>query len=169
MNKVPGVEISSGSLGMGISFGIGAALAARLDGRKYRTYVLTGDGEMDEGQNWEAFMSAAKFDLDNLTVIIDANGVQLDGTNDEIMPLGDLTAKIRAFEWNVVECDGHDMRSILEALSKAETCKGSPTAIVAHTVKGKGVSFMEGKAEWHGKTIDEKAYCKAMEELGGKA
>lgn len=163
--KVPGIEISSGSLGMGISFGIGTALSARLENRDYRTYVITGDGELDEGQNWEAFMCAAKYKLDNLTVIVDHNKVQLDGTSDEVMPLGDVAAKIRAFDWNVVECDGHDFNSIAEAVNLARSCIGRPTAIVAHTIKGKGVSFMEGKSEWHGKAVDKEAYEKAMEEL----
>ena len=168
MKKVPGVEISSGSLGMGISFGIGTALAARQNGQSYRTYVLTGCGELDEGQNWEAFMSGAKFGLDNLTVLVDYNKVQLDGTNEEIMPLGSVPDKIAAFGWNVIECDGHDMESILDALDEARLKKGIPTAIVAHTVKGKGVSFMEGKAALHGKTVDDAAYEQAMAELGGK-
>ena len=166
-NKVPGIEISSGSLGMGISFGLGTALGARLSEKNYRTYVITGCGELNEGQNWEAFMSAAKFKLENLTVIVDYNKVQLDGTNDEVMPMGDLKAKISSFDWNVVECDGHDFESIANALNEAESCKGKPTAILAHTVKGKGVSFMEGKSEWHGKTIDDVSYKMAMKELGG--
>lgn len=165
--KVPGIEISSGSLGMGISFGVGTALGARMDGRSYRTYVLTGCGEHDEGQNWEAYMSGFKYGLDNLAVIIDYNKVQLDGTNQQIMPLGSLTDKIKAFGWNVVECDGHNFTSLLDALEQARNCKGVPTAIVAHTVKGKGVSFMEGKAGWHGKQVDDESYRLAMEELGG--
>lgn len=165
--KVPGIEISSGSLGMGISFGVGTALGARMDGRSYRTYVLTGCGEHDEGQNWEAYMSGFKYGLDNLAVIIDYNKIQLDGTNQQIMPLGSLPDKIKAFGWNVVECDGHNFTSLLEALEQARNCKGVPTAIVAHTVKGKGVSFMEGKAGWHGKQVDDESYRLAMEELGG--
>ena len=164
-NKVPGVEISSGSLGMGISFGIGTSLGARMNGKAYHSYVLTGCGELNEGQNWEAFMSAAKYGLDTLTVIIDYNKVQLDGTNDEIMPLGNLAAKIRAFDWNVVECDGHDFASIEEALEHTRKHPGRPGAVIAHTVKGKGISFMEGKSEWHGKTVDDTAYEKAMKEL----
>ena len=167
MRKVPGVEISSGSLGMGISFGIGTSLGARLSGKSYRTYVLTGCGELDEGQNWEAFMSAAKFGIDNMTVIVDYNRVQLDGTNDEIMPLGDLPGKIQSFGWNVVMCNGHDMRSILQALEQSRVCKGKPTAIIAHTIKGKGVSCMEGKSDWHGKTVDDKTYKLALAELRG--
>ena len=167
MKKVPGIDISSGSLGMGISFGIGTSLAARLNGSSYRTYVITGCGELDEGQNWEALMCAAKYGLDNLTVIVDYNRVQLDGTNEEIMPLGSLEEKLKAFNWNVVECDGHDVNSILEALDKARETKGRPTVIVANTVKGKGVSFMEHKNEWHGKPIDDECYEKALQELKG--
>ena len=168
-NKVPGVEISSGSLGMGISFGIGTSLGARMRGKTYRSYVLTGCGELDEGQNWEAFMCGAKYGLDNLTVIVDYNKVQLDGTNDDVMPLGDLAEKIRAFGWNVVECDGHDFRSIEKALESVGCCTGRPKAIIAHTVKGKGISFMEGKAEWHGKTIDDDTYIRSIKELEGQA
>ena len=167
-NKVPGVEISSGSLGMGISYGLGNCLGARLDKKDFISYVLTGCGEMNEGQNWEAFMCAPKYELDNIRVIVDYNKVQLDGNNDEVMPLGDLAAKIRSFGWNVLECDGHDFDSIDQCFSKADEVKGVPTAIIAHTVKGKGVSFMEGKSEWHGKTIGDKEYVEAMKELGGE-
>jgi len=165
MNKVPGVDISSGSLGMGISFGIGTALGARLNGLAYRTYVLTGCGELDEGQNWEAFMCAAKYGLDNLAVIVDYNRVQLDGTNEEIMPLAVLGEKIAAFNWNVVECDGHSIPSLLCALESARKAKRIPTAIIANTVKGKGVSFMEHRHEWHGKEIDREACQEALREL----
>lgn len=165
--KVPGVEISSGSLGMGISFGVGTALGAKMDNRSYRTYVITGCGEHDEGQNWEAYMSGFKYGLDNLTVIVDYNKVQLDGTNDQIMPLGSLCDKIKAFGWNVVECDGHSISELLGALEQAKACKGVPTAILAHTIKGKGVSFMEGKSGWHGKQVDDESLRLALQELGG--
>jgi len=167
MNKVPGVEISAGSLGMGISFGIGTALAARLDARSYRTYVLTGCGELDEGQNWEAFLTAAKYQLDNLTVIVDYNKVQLDGTNDQILPLGNLKNKIEAFDWFVIECDGHNIPEIQYSLNQAKRRKHQPSAIIAHTVKGKGVSFMENRAEWHGKPLNEDEYKLALSELEG--
>ncbi|UCE07933.1 MAG: transketolase [bacterium] len=167
MNKVPGVEISSGSLGMGISFGIGTALAARLDHKSYRTYVLTGCGELDEGQNWEAFMTGAKYKLDNLTVIVDYNKVQLDGTNQEILPLGDLGQKLLSFDWHVIECDGNDVVDIITGLQKAKEKKNQPSVIVANTVKGKGVSFMENRHEWHGKPINEKEYEQAILELKG--
>jgi transketolase len=167
MNKVPGIDISSGSLGMGTSFGIGVALGARLNGLPYRTYVVTGCGEMDEGQNWEAFMCAAKYRLDNLVVIVDYNRVQLDGTNEEIMPLAVLEQKLAAFNWHVVECDGHSVAALLTALKEARDTKGKPTVIVAHTVKGKGVSFMEHRHEWHGKEIDDESYEQALRELKG--
>ncbi len=165
MKKVPGVEMSSGSLGMGISCGIGMALAGRLDSLSYRVYVLTGCGELDEGQNWEAFMAGAKYGLDNLVVIVDYNRVQLDGSNNEIMPLGDLCRKITSFDWNVLECDGHNIPQILEALREAKQKKGRPSAIVIHTVKGKGVSFMEHRHEWHGKPLNDEDYAHAMAEL----
>jgi transketolase len=165
MCKCPGVEMSSGSLGMGISFGIGVALAGRLDGRSYRVYVLTGDGELNEGQNWEAFLVGAKFRLDNLAVIVDYNGIQLDGSVQEILPLEPLCAKIAAFNWHVVECDGHDVCDLRRALDEARNRRGRPTAIIAHTVKGKGVSFMENTHEWHGKPISDEEYRAALAEL----
>jgi len=167
MNKVPGVDISSGSLGMGTSFGIGTALGARLNNLPYRTYVVTGCGELDEGQNWEAFMCAAKYALDNLVVIVDYNRVQLDGTNDEIMPLATLVKKLASFNWHVVECDGHSVPDLMRALKEARETKGKPTVVVANTVKGKGVSFMEHRHEWHGKEIDDASREKALMELKG--
>lgn len=165
MRKVPGVEMSAGSLGMGISVGVGMALAARLDERDSRIYVLVGDGELQEGQNWEAMMSAAKYGLDNLVVIIDNNGVQLDGTNDEIMPLFDLAAKVRSFGFTLTECDGHDCAGVHEALQWAQQRTGTPKAILARTVKGKGVSYMEGQSAWHGKPISDEDYAIAKREL----
>jgi transketolase len=163
--KAPGIEISSGSLGMGISFGIGCALAGKADGLSYRTYVLAGCGELDEGQNWEAFLTGAKYGLDNLCVIVDYNRVQLDGSNEEILPLADLAQKLKAFNWNVIECNGHSVPELLEAFEKARKAKGKPSVIVGYTVKGKGVSFMENAHQWHGKPLDEEAYVKAMAEL----
>jgi transketolase len=168
MRKVPGVEISSGSLGMGISFGVGTALAARLNKRSYRTYVMTGCGELDEGQNWEALLTGSKYKLDNLTVIVDYNKVQLDGSNDEILPLCDLRKKLEAFCWKVIECDGHDVKALIEALEEAGRTQNRPTVLIAHTVKGKGVSFMENRHEWHGKAPDRDALHKAMSELKGE-
>jgi transketolase len=168
--KTPGIELSTGPLGLGLSAGLGMAMAARLDGRDYRTYVLMGDGELQEGIVWEGAMSAAKFAAGNLRVIVDYNGVQLDGTLDEIMPLGDLSAKWRAFGWQVIEVDdGHDLALLSEAFDQATTIEDRPTAILARTVKGKGVSFMEGKSAWHGKPISDDDYTKAMKELGVEA
>jgi transketolase len=168
MKKTPGVDISTGSLGLGLSVGIGMCLAARLDNRNFYTYVLLGDGELQEGQIWEAAMAAVKFRLDRLIAIVDNNGVQLDGTVDEIMPLGDIGQKFAAFGWNVIKADGHDISALDAAIDRAKATKGLPTVIVARTVKGKGVSFMEGKNTWHGKAIEDKDFSIAMAELGGK-
>ena len=165
MRKVSGVEMSAGSLGMGISVGVGMALAGRLSGKDYQVYVLVGDGELDEGQNWEAMMAAAKFRLGNLTVIVDRNGVQLDGPVEAIMPLGDLAAKLRAFGLNVLECDGHSVDALGTTLAEAGRHRPRPAAVIAHTVKGKGVPFMEGQSAWHGKPIDDEAYRRAIEAL----
>lgn len=165
MRKVPGVEMSSGSLGMGISVGVGMALAARLSGSGRKTYVLVGDGELQEGQNWEALMSARKFGLSNLIVIVDRNDVQLDGRTEEIMPLGDVAAKIRSFGWEVEECDGHRCGPIYEAVAWAGRAESGPRAVVAYTVKGKGVSFMEGESAWHGKRMTAEDYETARGDL----
>ena len=164
MFKLPGVEMSTGSLGMGISVGVGMALAAKLQEKNYRVFVLCGDGELQEGQNWEAFMSIAKWKLDDLVVIIDRNSVQLDGTVDEIMPLGDLKSKLEAFGLAVISCNGHDTAELQHVFARAEKLKG-PVAIIANTVKGKGVSFMEGKSIWHGKTIGKEEYEQAIKEI----
>ena len=161
---IPGIELSTGSLGMGISAGIGMALAGRLTGRDYRVYVLCGDGELDEGQNWEAFMAMSKWKPENLVVIIDHNRVQLDGNADDIMPMGDLEAKIQAFGLKTISCGGHDMKALLAAFEEAGKA-GEPVVIIAETVKGKGVSFMEGKHTWHGKVIGDEEYQLAMKEL----
>ena len=165
--KTCGVELSTGPLGLGLPAGLGMAMAARLDNKDYRTYVLMGDGELQEGIVWEAAMSAAKFCADNLLVIVDNNGVQLDGTVEEIMPMGDIAAKWRAFGWNVIAIDGHCVSAVSDAIDLAATIKGKPTVIIAKTVKGKGVSFMEGKSAWHGKPISKDDYENAMKELGG--
>jgi transketolase len=162
----PGIELSTGPLGLGLSAGVGMALGARLEKRDYTTYVLMGDGELQEGIVWEAAMSAAKFKVDNLIAIVDRNGVQLDGTVEEIMPMGDIAAKWQAFGWKVIETDGHDVGAISDAIDAAKAVKGQPTVIIARTVKGKGVSFMEGKSAWHGKPISKDEYVKAMSELG---
>ena len=160
--------MSTGSLGMGISVGVGMALAALQQNLSYHTYVLCGDGEMQEGQNWEALMSAGKWKLNNLTVIIDRNHVQLDGTEYEVMPLGNMYDKIKSFGLNAIECDGHNMHSLADAFSK---CANSDTTsvIIAETIKGKGVSFMEGRSEWHGRQIEDSHYKKAKAELGRMA
>jgi len=165
MLKVPGVDMSSGSLGMGLSAGVGMALAGRLSGKGYGVYVIVGDGELQEGQNWEAMMTAHKYGLSNLIAIVDRNGVQLDGPTEAIMPMLDIAAKIREFGWQVTECDGHDCEKILEALEWARSSDGLPRAIVANTVKGKGISFMEGQSAWHGKPIDGEHYAAAKREL----
>ncbi len=167
MRKTPGVEISTGSLGNGLSIGIGMALSAKLSKKDFHTYVLIGDGECDEGEIWEAAMASAKYKLDNLTGICDFNRVQLDGPIDEIMPLDSLPEKWRSFNWNVIQIDGHKINEILEALDKANKIKDKPTIIVAHTIKGKGVSFMENKFQWHGRAPNKEEYEIAMQELGG--
>ena len=161
----PGVDVSAGSLGQGLSIGIGMALAARLDNKDYRTYVLLGDGECDEGQVWEAAMFAPNYQLDNLTAIIDFNTLQLDGFTGDIMNLEPFIAKWVAFKWSVIEINGHDMRQIIDAMQQAKAVKGRPTVIVAHTIKGKGVSFMENNVDWHGKAPDKSETEIALKEL----
>ena len=142
-------------------------MALKLNGSPAKVYAVLGDGELDEGVIWETAMSAPKFKLDNLIAIVDYNKVQLDGTTDEVMPLGDLAAKWEAFGWTVLECDGHDLEALDFCISVADGAVGAPTVIIANTVKGKGVSFMEGQCSWHGKAIDDDSFAKALEELGG--
>ncbi|MBI4311461.1 MAG: transketolase [Chloroflexi bacterium] len=161
----PGVEMSSGSLGQGLSFGIGVALAGRLDKRSYRTYVLLGDGECDEGQVWEAAMAAAHYKVDTLTAIVDRNGVQNDRHTHEVMELEPLAAKWRAFGWRVIETDGHSFPALLRAFHQAQETKGQPAAIIAKTVKGKGVSFMEGNPGFHGRAPTKEQLAQALGEL----
>jgi transketolase len=165
MLKTPGVDMSSGSLGQGLSIANGMALAARLDGRAYRVYVLLGDGEIQEGQIWEAAMTSAHHGLDNLCAIVDNNGLQIDGHIDEIKSLGSIPAKWESFGWNVVEIDGHDMGEILEAFDKARDVKARPTIIVARTVKGKGVSFMEDMVDYHGVAPTQEECVRALAEM----
>lgn len=167
MKKVPGVEMSTGSLGQGFSAAGGMAMANKLDKNPGRIYVLLGDGELQEGLIWEAAMSAAHYRLDNLVGILDWNGLQIDGKNEDVMTVAPVGEKFRAFGWNVVEIDGHDFEQIFDAFDKARECKGKPTLILAKTCKGKGVSFMEDQAGWHGKAPDEEQTKQAMEELGG--
>jgi len=161
----PGVDVSAGSLGQGLSIGIGMALAARLDNRDYHTYVLMGDGECDEGQVWEAAMFAPNYKLDNLTAIVDFNALQLDGFTRDIMDLEPFVAKWAAFKWEVIEINGHDMQQIIGAIQQAGTVRGRPTVIVAHTIKGKGVSFMENNVDWHGKAPNKAETETALREL----
>ncbi|MBI4302649.1 MAG: transketolase [Chloroflexi bacterium] len=165
MTMIPGVEMSAGSLGQGLSFGLGMALAGRLDDRGYRVYVLLGDGECDEGQVWEAAMAAAHFKANNLTAIVDHNEQQLDGWNRDIMNLEPLPDKWRAFGWQVTEVDGHDLAQIMGALEAVQGIIGQPTVIIAHTVKGKGVSFMENNLEFHGRAPNSGELAKALAEL----
>ena len=165
MDTVPGVDMSTGSLGQGVSCAAGMALAAKKMGRSCRVYALLGDGEIQEGQVWEAMMFACHYDLDNLCVIIDNNGLQIDGPVDQVMSPYPIPEKLRAFGAEVVEIDGHDFEQIEAAFEKARATKGAPTAIVMKTVKGKGVSYMEGQAGWHGKAPNDEEYETAMSEL----
>ncbi len=165
MTLTPGVEMSAGSLGQGLSFGIGVALAGRLDRRDYHVYVILGDGECDEGQVWEAAMFAPHHGIDNLTAIVDYNGLQLDGACCDIMNLSPLADKWRAFNWHVIEIDGHDINQILNALQEARGVKERPAVIIARTVKGKGVSFMENNVEFHGKAPSPAEAEEALKEL----
>ncbi|MGL4307777.1 transketolase [Cetobacterium sp. SF1] len=165
MKKLSGVEISTGSLGQGLSVANGMALSARISGLSYRTYVLMGDGELQEGQVWEAAMTAAHYKLDNLCAFIDSNNLQIDGNVDKIMGVEPLDKKWEAFGWNVLTIDGHNFEEILEALDKARETKGKPTMIIAKTVKGKGVSFMENVCGFHGVAPTPEETQKAIEEL----
>jgi transketolase len=164
-NITPGVEMSAGALGQGLSFAVGVTLARKLDRRDYRTYVLLGDGECDEGQVWEAAMAAAHFKAGNLVAIVDNNGIQLDGWNRDIMGLDSLPAKWRAFNWEVIEVNGHDIPQLLQAFDQAKSISGRPVVIIAHTVKGKGVSFMENNPDFHGKAPNAEQLKIALKEL----
>ena len=164
-HSLAGVEMSAGSLGQGLSFGIGCALAARLNKKDYRTYVLMGDGECDEGQVWEASMAAPHFKLDNLVAIVDKNGLQIDGFTKDIMNSEPLNEKFRAFGWHVIDVDGHDFQQLIEAFEHARTVKRQPVAIIAKTIKGKGVSFMENNVDFHGKAPNAAQFEMAMKEL----
>lgn len=162
----PGVEANTGSLGQGLSVAQGMAMAAKLDGASWKTYCILGDGEMQEGQIWEALMSAPKYALDNLVAILDYNKGQIDGPTNEVMNLEPLDQKLAAFNWHVIRIDGHDIGQFLAALEEAKTVTGKPTFIIADTVKGKGVSFMEGRIEWHGATPNAEQTKQALAELG---
>jgi transketolase len=163
--ELPGVENSGGPLGQGLSQGIGQALAANMDDKKYRVYVLMSDGELQEGSNWEAIMFAGKNNLHNLTAIVDRNNIQIDGFTEDIMTLEPLADKFRAFNWSVIEIDGHNAREVGDAIAKAHSIFENPTVIIAHTTPGKGVSFMEGKYEWHGKAPNGQEAEMALIEL----
>ena len=165
MQEVPGVDMSSGSLGQGISAAVGMALGARMSGADFRVYTLLGDGEIEEGQVWEAAMFAGHRKLDNLVVIVDNNGLQIDGKVENVCSPYPIGEKFKAFNFHVIEIDGNDMQQIREAFAQARSTKGMPTAIVAHTVKGKGVSFMEGQVGWHGKAPNDEEYKIAMADL----
>ena len=163
---IPGVEMSAGSLGQGLSYSIGQCLAARLDGKDYRVYCLMGDGECQEGQAWEAFMCAPFHQIDNLVAVIDRNGIQNDWFVAETMEIDPLDAKLAAFGWHVITVDGHDVRQLIAALEQAKGVAGKPTAIIARTVKGKGVSFMENDPAWHGKGPSAEELERALAEIG---
>ena len=163
--KTPGVDMSAGCLGHGISIAAGLGLSARLKGNDYRTYVMAGDGECQAGIIWEGAMLASKYRLSNVIVLVDYNEVQLDGTVQEIMPMMPFREKWQAFDWNTIKIDGHDVKAILEALDAAAATSDKPTVIIAQTVKGKGVSFMEGKAEWHAKVPNKEEFERAIAEL----
>ena len=165
MVHVKGVDMSTGSLGQGISAAVGMAIAGKLDNKDYRVYVALGDGEIEEGQVWEAAMAAAKYDLDNLCAIVDVNGLQIDGRTADVMPSEPLDAKFAAFGWNVIHVDGHDLNALAAAFDVAATVKGKPTVLLAKTVKGKGVSFMEDNAGWHGKAPNDEQMETARAEL----
>ena len=165
MHHVKGVDMSTGSLGQGLSVAGGMALAGKIDQKSYRVYAVMGDGEIEEGQIWEAGMAAAKYKLDKLCGIIDVNGLQIDGATADVMPSEPLDKKWEAFGWNVIKVDGHDVAAIADALDAAEQCKGKPTMILAKTTKGKGVSYMENNAGWHGKAPNDEQYDTGKAEL----
>lgn len=167
MKGTPGVDMSTGSLGQGISTAVGMALAAKLDHSERHIFALLGDGELNEGLVWEAAMSAAHYKLDNLIAVLDFNGLQIDGKNDDVMGISPVDQKFESFGWHVIPVDGHDIPALLEAFDKAKSHVGSPTVILAKTVKGKGVSFMENQAGWHGKAPTAEEREKALSELGG--
>lgn len=166
MLRTPGVNMSSGSLGQGLSIANGMAMAGKIDKKDYRVYVLLGDGEIQEGQIWEAAMAASHYSLDNVCAMLDYNGLQIDGRLQDVMSPAPIPDKWRAFGWNVIEIDGHDMAQILNALDAAEEVRGMPTIIIGRTVKGKGISFMEDKKEYHGVAPTAEEYEQAMKELG---
>lgn len=167
MHKCPGVEISTGSLGQGFSAAVGMAIADKLDGKSRRVFTVTGDGELQEGIIWEAALAASKYGLDNLIAVVDWNNLQIDGVVDTVKMVAPIDKKFEAFGWEVFNVDGHDMQALLDTFDKAMKVKGKPVCIVAKTVKGKGVSFMENQAGWHGKAPSDEQLAEAIKELGG--
>lgn len=165
---IPGVDMSSGSLGQGISAACGMALAGKIDGKSYRVYTVLGDGEIEEGQVWEAAMFAAHYKLDNLVAVVDNNGLQIDGNIAEVAGLDNIAEKFAAFGWHVIEIDAHDFDAIDKAFTEAESVSGKPVAIIQHSVKGKGISFMENQVGWHGKAPNKEEYDTAMAELNAQ-
>lgn len=162
---LPGIEASTGSLGQGLGVATGMALGAKQDGADWRVYCLNGDGELDEGSIWESAMAAAHYRLDNLVAVVDNNDLQIDGKLRDVMDVYPIDAKFEAFNWNVISCNGHDMEALLDAFRQARECKGKPSVILAQTTKGKGVSFMENRAEWHGRAPNPEEARRALEEL----
>jgi transketolase len=162
---LPGIEMSAGALGLGLSFGIGVALAARLNEKEYYVYVLMGDGEIQEGQIWEAAMAAAQFKLDKLIAIVDKNGIQIDGWTKDVMNIDPLVDKWKSFNWNVIEAEGNEIEKVIGALELAKSSRGRPSVIIARTVKGEGVSFMENNPDFHGKAPNADEIKKALKEL----
>ena len=165
LNKVPGVDMTSGSLGQGLSIANGMAIAGKMDNKDYRVYTILGDGELEEGQIWEAAMTANKYKLDNLCVIVDNNNLQIDGTIEEVMSSYPIDEKFKSFGFNVLTIDGNNIEEILNGFEIAKQTKNKPTCIIAKTIKGKGVSFMENKAEWHGKAPNKEEFIQAMKDL----
>jgi len=166
--RVPGIDVGSGSLGQGLSVALGMALAAKIDKKDYRVYCIMGDGELQEGNIWEAAMAVSHFKLDNLCAIVDYNHFQIDGRVEDIMNLEPLSDKWKAFGWNVIECDGHNVKELLDSFDKAKETKLKPTVIIAHTIKGRGVSFMEGVVDFHGRSPTEEERKIALDELDSK-
>lgn len=169
MKNIPGVDMTTGSLGQGLSAANGMAIAGKLDNKDYRVYCILGDGEIEEGQVWEAAMASSKYKLDNLCVIVDNNNLQIDGTIEEVMSSYPIDEKFRSFGFQIINIDGHDIDEIMKAFEVAKNVKGKPTCIIAKTIKGKGVSFMENQVGWHGKAPNEEQYRQAMEELSKNA
>lgn len=168
MNDLPGIDMSTGSLGQGISAAVGMALAGKLDKKNYRVFTILGDGELEEGQVWEASMAAAHYKLDNLTAFVDNNGLQIDGNIEDVMNPGPIDKKFEAFGWNVLNINGHDFDQIRYAINKSKEIKDQPTVIICKTIKGKGVSFMENEAGWHGNAPNKEQCEQALKEIGGE-